>query len=416
MTDTPALPPPMVVTVGEGVVRMGGLRDSPSLLLSTLEMPGGSLTFDVRDLDAAAVVHDVREAAAWVRAVFGDRVSALAAVLDPLDPHVLDADASSRLLVASTDARADLSRLALGQWIRRYWPRAGDVPLLDEALLEIELAAIAWRYDELLPGIQANEAFLRGSLGTLRDAVARAIDSPPDAGTRAILSRASEAALYGDMPEETDASLLDDLESLLPALVASKAPPGGGFVAWLDDHRVRRNAVLRRAIRADFGLAAGERTPSVDSGGIYGVDSVSWSLVPPRVLDWSENTAHWDAMPTDAGWRVSVDVEAAPAPDRGADLCARLYRPGDSLPITICRLQRAGERYRGEAVIDGDPDGLLVDVFDRAFVRPPVLDGAGRERDAAAREAARHFIHTRAIGAYGMDGADRPFLGESLGA
>ena len=418
MTHEPFASVPTPFTVGNGDVRIGGLTGVPSLLCSRLSLPGGTLTFDVRDLSAGAVIDDVRAAEPWLRATFGDRASAVALALDPNDHDVVDPDATFALRIPPSAVRDDFARLALGQWIRRYWPRAGDIPPLIDSLLCIELAALAWRHDVLLPGIQRNAGFLEGNLGALREAVRQAVDGATDSATREILVLATEAALYADLPHGSESDLLDELESLLPLLL--EAPrPGGTYDGWLADHHASRRRTLRAATRADFALAAGEPTSGGSTGDIHGVDSIDWDLVPPRVVDWSENTIHWHASQTDAGWRVVIDAEAVPAPEYEAPLHARLYAPGagilSALPLARCRLRLEGERYRGEAVIDDYPDGLVIEVYSETRVRRPMLGDAHRDSAARARAEARDFVYARAGRAYSSGGADRPFLGESLG-
>ncbi len=420
-----------VVVARQGdVIRIGSPGDgAPDLLASVLELPGGDLTFTVSDPAGApeASVFDAASALPWVARVFGEEAaSAVAARADAARVDDAEHDEGSAVAIAPGPDAARLSRLALGQWLWRYWPRTAEVQGLNAALLRIELAALAWEADASFGALQPAGVLLADHLGELVSAV-RALrdelDSDPGVLdmplARSIVS-AVDALVVGEasLVAGAEETLVDELDAFLDAVVAidgdvvaTTATPDGALLAEVNSwSAVATETPTGR--REDFALAAGD-----DDETISGTSSVDWSQVPPRVLDWSDDTISWLAEPVRAGeWHVTVRVLAAPASEE-ADLFARLYVPDGSpdslLPALVLPLTPVGGEYAAEGRLNiDDPAALTVDVFHAAATHAPRVSTSSRRQAAEERATARTLIRRRAA-APEAEGVARAFGAES---
>lgn len=397
------------------IVRAGDLvrvcADEPptrDLLSSALELPGGVLFFDVTAPDRAptADLDDPDAAAAWIARVYGAdvlaAVQAHAAAASDLDAN--GDDEPTALDAPATADRARLARIALGQWLWRYWPDDPDVHPLDPDLLRIELAALAWDADDCFGARQPAGILLGGVLDALERAAdalrTRLADDPSARATpvaRAVLG-AVDALVAGEASAAADASpaLLDRLDAVLEAAVAAEAADGARVEEWLGSV-----SSAPFGSQDDFALAAGDFDHDDAGVGAHaGRTGVDWSQVPPRSVGWDEDAVRWTAEPAGPGsWRVTVRVKAASS--GSADLLARAYLPDGSaasmLPVLVVPLERAGEDYCGAGVVRAlDPSGLVVDVYDVGSVHAPRVSAESRRSGTADRAAARALIRDRA--------------------
>lgn len=403
----------VVVTRAGDRIRITPASIPHGLLSSSLTVPGGQLVFDITDPEAPpwAEVTDASAAAPWVARVFGDEV------LDTVSEHDRQEDdetSEDRIEVAQTEEGARLARIAYGQWLWRYWPDSADVRPLNTGMLRIELAALAWLADDSFGALQPAGVFLKGQLETLEEAASalRANLATDPSALQSPLGQAvigavdalvvGEAAIAAEAPPE----LLERLDAVLDDVAASEsdalttdesAQDVAGLLAWATGLR-RVGAAARRE---HFALAASRADDLSRPDEVAGSDSIDWTQVPPRTLDWQEATIAWVAEPGDeGGWALSVRVVAA-GDSESDDLYARCYLPDDSptslLPVLVIPLIPGFGDYIGEGVLPaGDLSTLVVDVYSGNAVHGPQVTDRGRTAQAEERDRARALIRRRA--------------------
>ncbi len=440
MTASRVRPPLTVIRSGDFVDLRSG--DEPGgLFRSTLDLPGGSLTYDVRDLAAApaADVHDTVGATHWLSRVYGqpamDAIESLGSGITGAEP--------SRREVAwfPEDTAFTLARIALGQWLWRFWPvsRDDDPPAIDEALLRIELAALAWQADDFFTALQPAPTLLTGTLPTLSDAAEALASDPRSASTPlgTVVVGALEAILIGPGGAviTEDEQLLDRLDDLYRRITEDwrgdhTLANADNVIAtaaedWLSTQASRRAAITSTARQSDYALTAGGDQADRPTGQVGGQWSVDWAQVPPRTLEWEEGTVVWTAEPSKDSpdsWTVTVQVSAAPDPEERSPklLLARGYLPDGTLagdlPVLAIPLSREGDHYVGagtlrESRLRDQP--LVIDIYSATAVRRPAI---GAQQQAAARRErreARAFIRNRCLsGQHDPDDPGRPFQAE----
>lgn len=402
----------VAVTRAGDLIRIDPGRRPRDLLGSALDVPGGQLIFDVEAPTAppTAEVTDADAAARWIVRVYG--TEALDAVR-ARDADEQDEATTTQITVAPSPEGERLARIALGQWLWRFWPDSPETHPLNTALLRIELAALAWAADDSFGALQPAGLFLRGQLDALEQAAdalhARMLDEPSVVGTslgRAVLGAVDalvvgEAALAADAPS----GLLERLDAVLDAATRIKSSLDGAGAISVD--RPADSAVLAGATREDFALAASapdDANRQSAPGALEGVDSVDWTQVPPRVLDWREHTVRWTLTAAGGGrWTISVRVAAA-ADAESDELYARCYllggAPEDLLPVLVLPLVAGLGEYLGDAELAiADPSQLVVDVFAESSVHRPRVTEESRAEGADDRERARDVIRRRATSA-----------------
>lgn len=253
-----------------------GAVPAPIPLTAVLEITGAVLSWTVDEPDSGVHIAftDV-DRADWLWRVVGERGHSW--VLTALG-SAAGAAVEVPDVVFDDSACAPLRRLAVGHWLRRWWPassRDGIVDL-DRALLDGELALLTARAEPFLADDTVDSdlaELLRPHVGAL-DALARQGD--PRAQDLATAC-AELAAEVGVPPAET------------------------------------ADAVANAAVSRDqFALAAG--AGRVGPGGVTvasGVDSVAWAAVPPGVFDAAEDTIGWRIEVEGATARAVVRVELA---------------------------------------------------------------------------------------------------------
>ncbi|MCZ8379779.1 hypothetical protein O6P37_12970 [Mycobacterium sp. CPCC 205372] len=271
----------MRLVAGEGLWSTG----SPAVatpLTAVLEVSGAVLSWPVDEPGAAAHVAftDVTRAD-WLWRVVGD--SGHAALLAAAAGR---ADDGALLEVAEADmpaaAVAPLRRLAVGHWLRRWWPasRLDGIAGLDRALLDAEIALLTAAAEDYFTDdtVDSDAAELLA----------------PHVGELAALARQGDPRVLDIVAR--CAELAEDLgvaglEWPLPA--ADIAVPAGG--------------------RDDYALVAGADTRGAGAGVIArGVGPIVWSAVPPWVFDAAEDSVYWtvssDGPPAE---QVRAEVQTA---------------------------------------------------------------------------------------------------------
>lgn len=230
--------------------------------VAVLEVSGAVLAWTVDDPAGAAriTVTDV-VAADWLWRVVGS--AGHAALVTAIDLAEVE---------LRPDVVAVLRRLAIGHWLRRWWPESArdGIARLDRALLDGELAvlvAAAQEYfSEDTPDFDVGEL-----LGRHRAALcALELDGDPRIGelVRACAELAEESGAWSDQPG-------------LPASTRRR------------DH---------------YALAAGRgerRTPDAIANGAA---SVNWLAVPPGIFDAADGTIDWTVQTADSAVVAGIAV------------------------------------------------------------------------------------------------------------
>ncbi|WP_156689157.1 hypothetical protein [Mycobacterium sp. Marseille-P9652] len=281
-----------------------GASPGATPLVAVLEVSGAVLSWVVDERPDNAPVGitftDVVRAD-WLWRVVGDAghvaiASAVAGVDEPGGLDIAGVD-------ISPSAVAPLRRLAVGHWLRRWWPASGRdaIPLLDHALLDAEIALLTARAqgyfsDDTLDSDVTELLAPHGAalLAHVRDGDPRVIEL-----IRAAAELADEVGVEG--PEWAD--LLSALDDPVPL-----AEPAGGR-------------------RDDYALAAGRDGGPPGAAIARGLASITWSAVPAQVFDAAEDTVEWTIEAED-GAAIAVVRAATVGPGRPTGIAVRL-RSGD---------------------------------------------------------------------------------------
>jgi hypothetical protein len=298
---------------------------APAPLVAVLEVSGAVLSWPVDEYSAAAAITFTDlERADWLWRVLGESGhSAVAAAVGRRPPdaaETLELNGVS-LLTGSLD---QLRRLALGHWMRRWWPAShrDGIVALDAALLDAEIAILT---------VAAEDFFA---------------DDTVDSDVPELIAPHSAALSHhvrGGDPRivelvRTAAELADEVAIALaePATVTSR--------------------------RDDYALAAGPDGGRRTAGAIAsGTGSLDWGGVPPAIFDAAEDTIDW--------------LIEATGPRANASVGVSLSGPGSPSGIAV-RLR--SESLRGEGVLDrrGQADFPLFDAQ-----RQPVSETAAYNHD-----------------------------------
>lgn len=338
-------------------------------LTAVLEVSGAVLSWTVDDPAAAvhiAFTDPVR--AEWLWRIVGDHGhSAVVSALAAAPEGRLDVEG----VTLDVGALEPLRRLALGHWLRRWWPasyRDGIVEL-DDALLAAELALLT---------ASAEDYFADGTFDSdVTELLA------PHTEVLTALARLGDPRV-GELVEAC-AELAEDTG------ISFETPLVAAQVGTRDDY----------ALVAGAGAAGGSAEAVA-----RGVASVNWAAVPPRVFDAAEGTINW---------RVETDGAVATAVVR-----TELSGPGSpaGIPVHV----RSGA-ISGAGHLDGagtatvallDEDSVPVTettAWSRDWRETAVRVGVEVGESPDVRERVRAFARTR-LQQLGSDA----FLAEVLAA
>ena len=249
-----------------------GQHAAPTPLVAVLEVSGAVLSWAVDDPAAVAQITFTDPVRAdWLWRVLGEAGHVtLAAALDGRTPD-------AAIEVTGVDLRPEslepLRRLALGHWLRRWWPasRRDGIAVLDGALLDAEIAVLTARAEDFFT------------------------DDTVDSDVSALLrphTAALGAHLRGGDPRvvelvRTCADLADDVGVAFGEADAAR-PCAATTTRWPQDR-----------IRAEHA------TDAIATGN----DSVNWAAVPPGVFDAAEDTVEWRVEAADGVTKAVVHVE-----------------------------------------------------------------------------------------------------------
>ena len=327
-------------------------QSAHSQLTAVLEVSGAVLSWTVDDPSAAAQITFTDPARAeWLWRVLGEPGhSALAAALEGRTPGEALELTGVEVRPGSLDR---LRRLALGHWLRRWWPvsQRDGMAALDGALLDAEIAVLTAAVEDFF----SDDTFDSDVAGLLRPHAA-ALSAHLQAGDPRVIELVRSCA---DLAEDVG-------------------------VAFAEAEGVPQR-------RDDYALAAGADAGLRSSGAIAtGSDSVHWAAVPPGIFDAAENTVDWHVESEEGFAKAVVRVELS-----GSGLAAGIS----------VRLRSAD--VAGEGVLDADGVATfpLVDgeqrpvtesaAWDHDWRSTAVVIGAEVEEQAETRERIRDFARGR---------------------
>ena len=357
----------MRLTADSGLWSTGPLA-TPTPLRAVLEVSGAVLSWTVDDNSDPQITFTEPAQADWLWQIVGESGhSALASALLARSP-----DEAGTVELAGVTVRpgalAQLRRLALGHWLRRWWPASqrDAIPMLDGALLDAEIALLT---------AATQDFFGEGTF----DSDIEQLLAPHSVAL-------NTAAAQGD-PRVVE--LIDRCRDVA------------------DDAGVALGAQTAVGRRDDYALAAGGDRRAHGPGAVAaGTASISWAAVPPGIFDSAENTVDWT---------VEVNGDAVDATVRAA-----LF--GFGTPNGIAVRLRAGEvSGAGELAADGravfplnDADGMPVPetaAWNQDWGTTEVTVGPEVAESVQTRERVRAFARSRL-----SRPADDAFLAEILAA
>ncbi len=227
-------------------------------LTSVLEVSGAVLSWTVDDPAGAAHIAFTDAARAdWLWRVVGE--GGHSSLVPALQAGFPTGELELAVVDVAPGSLDSLRRLALGNWLRRWWPasRRDGIAELDSALLDGELALLTAAADDFF-----------GEDGTFDSDVAE------------LLGPHTEA--LNTLARQSDPRVVE----IVRACVELAEDTGVAIAESVSVAAVRR--------RDDYALAAG--AGGADGHGqaiVTGVGSVNWSAVPPGIFDAAEDTVDW---------------------------------------------------------------------------------------------------------------------------
>lgn len=353
-------------------MRLAQLDELAAPLVAVLEVSGAVLTWIIDDPAGAAAVQIAftdPARADWLWRVVGE--SGHAAVVTAASELQPSRDGTDLAGVDGVDivpgSIGPLHRLALGHWLRRWWPASqrDGIAGLDRALLDVELAVLT---------AAAQDYFTDD---TLDSDVAGLLD--PHAPALHLHAWSEDARIRNLV--RAGAELADEL--------GVDAPGWAELSAAVQDSGTA--ALAPTGHQDDYALAAGADTGPRAAAHIgRGVASINWGAVPPGVFDAAEDTVAWNVEA--AGPSVIAVVRAAVI---GPE-------PATDIPVRV----RSGS-ISGDGALDagGQATVPLLDAQRRALTEPAawnhdwpatsVAVGADITEPREARERIRRWVRAR---------------------
>ncbi|UXA20393.1 hypothetical protein [Mycobacterium sp. SMC-4] len=352
-----------------GLWTTGSAPDAPPVT-AVLEVSGAVLSWTV---DGAP--NDVHFAftdparADWLWRITGEE--AHSAVISALGSAV----AQGELEVGKADVQPDtlqpLRRLALGHWLRRWWPasRRDGIAELDAAVLDGELALLT----AAAPDYFTDDTF--------------------DSDVEALLGPHTAA--------------LDGLTRHVDQRVRDLAYACAELISELGVHPIGVGPVDERATRQDdYALVAGAGATGAAAAIATGVSSVRWAAVPAGVFDAADNTIAWRIESTGSVVEAVVQVElSGPGSPAGIPVSVRSGGFGGTGTLD-------GSGTASVTIVDAELAPLTESVaWGLDWVQAAVTVGVEVAEPAQLRERVRSYARSRLA----LRGPDT-FLAEILAA
>ena len=259
-------------------------------LVTVLEVSGAVMSWTVDEQRAPQIEFTDAARADWLWRVVGERghVAVAAVTEGPTDSAVaIELDG----IDVDTEAVEIPRRLALGHWLRRWWPAgvgdgitALDLPLLDAEIAILTSAAEIFFTDDtidsgvaelLSPHAAALTEHVRSGDPRVVEMVRRCVDLVEEVG-------------IGDPVHRSEWAELSALTAHMDAL---DTPPSGR--------------------QDDYALAAGTGSAPRSDAIAAGTDTIRWGGVPAGIFDAAEDTVDWYVRADPA---AAVIVAAAVVP------------------------------------------------------------------------------------------------------
>ncbi|MBX7434319.1 hypothetical protein JDV09_19780 [Mycobacterium sp. Y57] len=264
--------------VAESGLWSTGEVPEPAPLTAVLEVAGAVLSWTVDDGSGSAhIAFTAAERADWLWRLAGE--NGHDAIVTALTARAPEGELEVPGVTLDTAALNRLRHLAIGHWLRRWWPasRRDGIADLDAALLDAELALLT---------AGAQEYFTDDTLDSDISGLLR-----PHADLLAGLSRLGDPRIA-------------ELARACTALAEDTGVPPPD-----------RPPVVAR--RDDYALAAGSDGQGGPATAIAaGTGSVRWAAVPPGIFDSAEDTVDWhiDAVGAEVIARVHADLSGGASP------------------------------------------------------------------------------------------------------
>lgn len=327
---------------------------APTPLAAVVEVSGAVLSWTIDDESGTATITFTDLARAdWLWRVVGEpgHTAVAAAVGERLADPSLTIDVNGvGVLPGSVD---QLRRLALGHWLRRWWPAShrDGIVALDAALLDAEIALLTAAAQDFF----ADDTF---------DSDVAVLLTPHEAALNALVldgdSRVVELVrAAGELTEEVAIALAEP--------------------------------VPQTPRRDDYALAAGTDPKQRTGDAIaHGTASLAWSGVPPAMFDAAENTVDWriDAAGSPATATVTVDLLGPASP---SGIAVRLAAGNLSGAGALARDGRA----RFPLADDQHRPVSETEAWNHDWRTAVVTVGADVEESAETRHRVRAFARAR---------------------
>lgn len=369
--------------VAESGLWTTGRTEPATPMVAVLELSGAVLSWaidDPREAAAQIAFTDVSRAD-WLWRVLGEAGHVAVAAALAGEPRGLEVT-GVEIVPGSV---APLRRLAVGHWLRRWWPasRRDGIPALDRALLDVEVALLTAGAQDFFTD-DTLDSDVTGLLAPHATTLIGYLQAD-DARVRELVRAGAELADEAGMDDDGWAELSGALE----------------------DSSVVSDLGLGR--RDDYALAAGADSGPRGAAPIgRGVASISWSAVPPGIFDAAEDTVDWSVDP--AGPAVVAVVRAA------------LIGPDPATGIAV-RVRSGAVSGDGALDADGSATLPLVDAqrrpmpessaWDHDWPSTSVIVGAEASEPREVRDRVRRWARAR-LDQPGDRGADKAFLAEVL--
>ncbi|WP_167100988.1 hypothetical protein [Mycobacterium sp. DL592] len=355
----------MRLVVDEGLWSTGP-APAPVPLAAVVELDGAVLSWTVdesRDSPPQITLTDPARAD-WLWRIVGEaghRVLA-AATQSPPPGHTTEVElAGLELVPGSVD---QLRRLALGHWLRRFWPASvpDAIAGLDAAVLDAEIAVATAEADDFF-----GDATLDSDVAALLAPHAEALRRHVTAGDPRVVELVRRCV-----------DLVDDLGLEAPG--------------WLEvADALDELAGTPAGTRDDYALAAGRGAGSEPATVIArGVTSMAWTAVPGSVFDAADDTVEW-IVAAEGGQAVATITTTTLGSGSPAgipvDLHCNMFRANGVLD--------ADGRASLDLLGDRDEPVTAAQAWDTDWSATSVTIGVAVDEPAQVRDRVRRFARQR---------------------
>lgn len=355
----------MRLVVDEGLWSTGP-APAPVPLAAVVEVDGAVLSWTVDESpDSPPQITLTDPARAdWLWRIVGEAGHSVIAAATQSAPtgHTADVELDGlQVLPGSVDR---LRRLALGHWLRRFWPASvpDAIAGLDAAVLDAEIAVVTAEADDFF-----GDATLDSDIAALLAPHAAALRRHVASGDPRVVELVRRCV-----------DLVDDLGIEAPG--------------WLEvADALDELGAIPAGTRDDYALAAGRGTGSEPATVIArGVASMAWTAVPGSVFDAAEDTVEW-IIASDDGHAVATITTQTLGSGSPA-----------GIPVSLrCNMFQASgvldDDGRASLEIVGDDDEPVTPAraWDTDWSATSVTVGVAVDEPAQVRDRIRRFARQR---------------------